>query len=237
MDALLAGQAIEKIFLQRQATGDDIAQIKKIARERNVPVSQVPPEKLMGLTRESHQGVVAIAGVIHYQELQDVISFVVEKGDCPLFVLSDGLTDIRNIGAIARTALALDAHGLILPVSSSPALSEGAVKTSAGALRKLALCRIPSVQQAIDVLRMNGIQIVGAEMRGSVPLYEANLTLPTCIVMGSEETGVSKDVLKRADALVHIPMPGGFESLNVSVAAGLMLYEAMRQRLILNKLA
>jgi 23S rRNA (guanosine2251-2'-O)-methyltransferase len=138
---------------------------------------------------------------------------------------------VRNVGAIARSALCCGAQGLILPLSHIAALNEEAIKTSAGALRKILLCRIPSTQQAIDVLRLNGIQVVGTQMLGSVPIYECDMTAPTAVVMGAEDTGIGKDVLKRADALVRIPMAHEFDSLNVSVAAGIVLYEAMRQRL------
>lgn len=231
LEAIEAGTTIEKIFLLRTATGEEISSIKKLANTRQIPVSSVPEEKLNNLTRSNHQGVVAFTSLLQYTELQDAINYVVDKGDTPLFLLLDGLTDVRNIGAIARTALCCGAQGLILPLSNSASLTEDAIKTSAGALRQILLCRIPSVPQAIDVLRLNGIQVFGTQMKGSVPIYETNLSLPTCIVMGGEESGISKDVLKRADALISIPMPGKFDSLNVSVATGMILYEAVKQRI------
>lgn len=231
LEALEQGTAIEKIFLLRTATGPDINTIKQLAKERNIPISQVPVEKLNGFTRAQHQGVVAWTSLLEYVELQQAISHVVEKGETPLFILLDGVTDVRNVGAIARTALCCGAQGLILPTSSSASLTEEAIKTSAGALHKIMLCRIPSVPQAIDVLRLNGIQVMGTEMRGSVPVFETDLTIPSCIVMGAEDTGISKDVLKRADVLIRIPMAAKFDSLNVSVATGMILYEALRQRM------
>lgn len=231
LEALEQGTAIEKIFLLRTATGPDINTIKQLAKERNIPISQVPVEKLNSFTRAQHQGVVAWTSLLEYVELQQAISHVVEKGETPLFILLDGVTDVRNVGAIARTALCCGAQGLILPTSSSASLTEEAIKTSAGALHKIMLCRIPSVPQAIDVLRLNGIQVMGTEMRGSVPVFETDLTIPSCIVMGAEDTGISKDVLKRADVLIRIPMAAKFDSLNVSVATGMILYEALRQRM------
>lgn len=230
LEALQAGTAIEKIFILRSATGEEISAIKKLANEQNVPLAQVPVEKLNGLTKAQHQGVVAYAGLLTYVDLQNAISHVVERGEVPLFILLDGVTDVRNVGAIARTAWCCGAQGLILPTSHGVSLSEDAIKTSTGALRKIMLCRIPSVPQAIDVLRLNGIQVLGTEMRGSIPVYEADLRAPACIVMGAEDTGISKDVLKRADTLIRIPMVQPFDSLNVSVAAGMILYEAVRQR-------
>ena len=231
IEALKGGTTIEKIFLLRTATGEEITSIRKLAKERNIPVSNVPEEKLKSMTQAMHQGVVAWTSLLNYIDLQDAISHVVDQGKVPLFILLDGVTDVRNVGAIARTALCCGAHGLILPTSSSASLTEEAVKTSAGALHKILLCRTPSVQQAVDVLRLNGLQVLGTQMKGSIPVYDTDMTIPSCIVMGAEDTGISKDVLKRADVLVHIPMAEEFDSLNVSVATGMMLYEAMRQRI------
>ncbi|MGN6477607.1 MAG: TrmH family RNA methyltransferase, partial [Flavipsychrobacter sp.] len=176
MEAIEQGKPIEKIFLLRSASGEEINQIKKLAREHHIPISQVPVEKLNNLTRAQHQGVVAWASLLQYVELQDAISLVVEQGKVPLFVLLDGVTDVRNVGAIARTAWCCGAQGIILPTSSSASLTEEAIKTSAGALHKIMLCRIPSVPQAIDVLRLNGVQVLGTEMKGSVPVFESDLT-------------------------------------------------------------
>jgi 23S rRNA (guanosine2251-2'-O)-methyltransferase len=232
LEALEQGVTIEKIFLLRTAAGPEINTIKQKAREFNIPVSQVPVEKLDYLTKVLHQGVVAWTSLLQYIDLQDGISHVVEKGEVPLFLLLDGITDVRNVGALARSALCCGAQGIILPASHAASLGEDAIKTSAGALRKILLCRTPSVKQAMDVLRLNGIQILGTQMKGSVPVYESNLSIPSVVVMGAEDTGISKDVLKRADQLIRIPMVSGFDSLNVSVAAGMILYEALRQRLL-----
>lgn len=232
LEALELGTTIEKIFLLRTATGPEIIAIKQKAKEYNIPISQVPVEKLDYMTRSQHQGIVAWTSLLQYIDLQAGISYVVEKGETPLFLLLDGITDVRNVGAIARSALCCGAQGIILPTSHAASLTEEAIKTSAGALRKILLCRTPSVQQAMDVLRLNGIQILGTQMKGSVPIYESNLTIPTVIVMGAEDTGISKDVLKKADQLIRIPMVTNFDSLNVSVAAGMILYEALRQRVM-----
>ena len=232
LEALEQGVTIEKIFLLRTANGEDINRIKVRARELNIPISQVPVEKLDYLTKVQHQGIVAWTSLLQYVELQAGISYVVEKGEVPLFLLLDGITDVRNVGAIARSALCCGAQGIILPASHAASLTEDAIKTSAGALRKIMLCRTPSVPQAMDVLRLNGIQVLGTQMKGSVPVYESDLTIPSVIVMGAEDTGISKDVLKRADQLIRIPMVNNFDSLNVSVAAGMILYEALRQRVL-----
>jgi 23S rRNA (guanosine2251-2'-O)-methyltransferase len=232
LEALEQGTTIEKIFILRSASGPEINTIRQKAREQNIPTSLVPAEKLDSLTKVQHQGVVAWTSLLQYTDLQAGISFVVDKGDTPLFLLLDGVTDVRNVGAIARSALCCGAQGIILPTSHAASLTEEAIKTSAGALLKILLCRIPSVQQAMDVLRLNGIQVLGTQMKGSIPVHECELTIPTCIVMGAEDTGISKDVLKRADQLIRIPMAHDFDSLNVSVAAGMILYEAQRQRIL-----
>ena len=232
MEALEGGSVIEKIFLLRSASGPEIISIKQLARDRQVPISQVPVEKLNSMTKAQHQGVIAWTSLLHYVDLQSAISYVVDEGKTPLFILLDGVTDVRNVGAIARSALCCGAQGLILPTSHAASLTEEAIKTSAGALRKIMLCRIPSVEQAIDVLRLNGIQVLGTQMKGSIPVYESDLTLPTTVVMGAEDTGISKDVIRRADQLIRIPMSADFDSLNVSVAAGMIMYEAQRQRIL-----
>ena len=232
LEALEQGTTIEKIFLLRTATGIEINEIKKLAKERNIPISQVPIEKLDYLSKNPHQGVAAWASLIQYIDLQEAISHVVEKGQSPLFLLLDGITDTRNVGAIARSALCCGAHGIILPLSHTAALTTEAIKTSAGALNKILLCRIPSVQQAIDVLKLNGIQIFGTFLKGSIPIYECDFSGPTTIIMGAEDTGISKEAIKRVDTLIKIPMVSTFDSLNVSVAAGIILYEAMKQRIL-----
>ncbi len=229
-EALATGVSIEKIFLLRSASGEDISTIKRLAAQLNIPLTQVPAEKLDRFTKSNHQGVIALAGLLQYTELQDGISHVVESGATPLLIMLDGITDVRNIGAIARTAWCCGVQGLTLPTSHAATLGEDAIKTSAGALNKIMLLRTPSAQQAMDVMRLNGIQILGTELRASIPVHEADFSAPTCIVMGAEDKGISKEVLKRADTLIHIPMATKFDSLNVSVATGMVLYEAMRQR-------
>ena len=214
----------------RSASGEEINTIKRLAAQHNIPLVQVPQEKLDRFTKSAHQGVVALAGLLQYTELQDGISHIVESGATPLLIMLDGVTDVRNIGAVARTAWCCGVQALILPTSHAATLGEEAIKTSAGALGKIMLLRTPSAQQAIDVLRLNGIQVLGTELRASIPLHQADFSAPTCIVMGAEDKGISKEVIKRADTLIHIPMATKFDSLNVSVATGMVLYEAMRQR-------
>ena len=231
VEAILGGRAIDKILFQRNVSGESIGEIRKLAKEKNIPIQQVPPEKLHSLTRANHQGVIAFAAMIAHQDLQAVIDFVVGRGDIPLIMLLDGVTDIRNIGAIARTALCCGVSALVIPDKGVGALQEEALKSSAGALEKIPVCRVNSLMKAVDDLHLNGIKVFASAMTAPGRLQELNLAEPCAFVMGSEDRGVHPPLMKICDQSFRIPMAGGFESLNVSVAAGMILYEAMRQRM------
>ena len=233
-EALQTGKQLEKIFLQGNVHGDTIDLIKKLAAEQLVPISKVPIEKLNNFNVSNHEGCIAQIAKVQYQDLQSVISFVVESGETPLFVMLDGITDIRNIGGIARSALSFGAHALIIPEKGVGTLNEDAILTSAGALEELAVCRVPSLMKAVDDLHLNGIKVYATEMTAGTKCFEMDFTEPCAIVMGGEEKGIYAALLKICDAQFQIPMPGDFESLNVSVATGITLYEIARQR-ILNK--
>lgn len=231
LEALMEGIRLERIYLQKNATGEAIDRIRQLARDQAIPVNLVPHEKLSAMTRIQHQGVVAINSIIEYVELQDAIDWVNQQGQVPLFVMLDGITDVRNIGAIARSAKCCGSQLIILPDKGVGALNEEAMKSSAGALQKIMITRVNSLLKAIDTLRMNGIEIVVTEMQGKDPIYATDLTQPICLVMGSEDKGVQPYIAKAATMRCSIPMPGGFESFNVSVASGIFLYEATRQRM------
>jgi len=168
---------------------------------------------------------------VQYQDLQSVIDWINDKGEAALLLMLDGVTDVRNIGAIARSAVCCGAHAIIIPDKGVGALNEDAVKSSAGALEKLNICRVNSLLKAVDDLHLNGIKVFTSEMHAKQKLFELNLTEPCCVIMGNEEKGVQSYLTKAADAHFSIPMKGEFDSLNVSVAAGMILYEAMKQRL------
>lgn len=232
IEAIQSGRAIDKIFFQRNVSGDSIGTIRQLAREHNIPIQQVPPEKLHSFTKANHQGCVAIAGLVQYMDLQQVIDHVLGNGETPLFVILDGITDVRNIGAIARSAVCCGAQAVIIPDKGVGALNEEAMKSSAGALEKINICRVNSLMKAVDTLRLNGIKVLATEMTAPKMLFEEDLTVPCCLVMGSEDKGVFPALLKICDATIKIPMAGQFESFNVSVATGIILYEAMKQRLL-----
>ncbi|HMH21590.1 MAG TPA: 23S rRNA (guanosine(2251)-2'-O)-methyltransferase RlmB [Puia sp.] len=231
IEAIKSGRPLDKILLQRNVSGESIEEIRGLAREHNIPVQVVPGEKLASLTRANHQGVLAFAALVQYLDLQEVIDHVVASGAMPLFVMLDGVTDVRNIGAIARSAVCCGAQALIVPDKGTGALNEEAMKSSAGALELIQICRVNSLLKAVDSLHLNGIKVYTSEMRADKKIFELQLAEPCCIVMGSEDNGVQPYIHKAADEHFMIPMAGKFDSFNVSVAAGISLYEAMKQRL------
>ena len=230
-EALKQKQMIDKILLFKNASGDSIREIRDLARDLNIPIQYVPNEKLNSLTSINHQGVIAFKSGIIYQDLQQVIDWVNEKGETALFVILDGVTDVRNIGAIARSAVCCGAQALIIPDKGVGALNEDAVKSSAGALEQINICRVNSLMKAVDTLHLNGIKVFASEMTAEEKLFELNLTEPAAVIMGREDKGVFPALMKICDQQFRIPMAGSFESLNVSVATGMILYEAMRQRM------
>ena len=230
IEAIQSGRAIDKILFQRNVSGESIGDIRRLAKQYNIPIQQVPPEKMHSYSRANHQGVIAFAALVAYIDLQQVIDHTIAEGKIPLFVILDGVTDVRNIGAIARTALCCGAQALIIPDKGVGALNEEALKSSARALERINVCRVSSLMKAVDELHLNGIKVFASEMTADDILPALNLTEPCAIVMGSEDNGVFPALMKICDGKFKIPMAGDFESLNVSVAAGMILYEAMKQR-------
>lgn len=224
------GKQLDRIYLDNRAAGQEISAVKKLAAQNAIPINYVPAAKLNGFNITGHGGVVAQIAKVHYQDLQDVISFVTESGEAPLFLILDGITDIRNIGGIARTALCTGVHAIIIPDKGVGALNEDAILTSAGALEKIAVCRVNSLMKAIDELHLNGIRVFATDMKAEKNIADADFSIPAAIVMGSEEKGIYPALIKICDEKIKIPMKGDFESLNVSVATGMILYEAMKQR-------
>jgi 23S rRNA (guanosine2251-2'-O)-methyltransferase len=231
INALKTGKQLERIYLQQTLGAAAAGDVVKLAQQHNVPINKVPVEKLNGFNIQNHEGCVAVISKIQYQDLQQVISFIVDKGQTPLFVILDGVTDIRNIGAIARTAYCCGVQAIIIPDKGVGALNEDAITTSAGALEKIAVCRVNSLMKAVDELHLNGIKVFVSEMTASAKVFDLDFSEPCAVVMGSEDKGVTPALMKICDQNFNIPMAGNFESLNVSVATGMILYEAMKQRL------
>ncbi len=231
IEAIRSGIQLDRIYMQNALQGDQVVQIKNLSQINQIPINYVPIGKLISFNVEGHEGCVALISKVKYHDLQDVISFVVEKGESPLFLILDGITDIRNIGGIARTAFCCGVHAIIIPDKGIGALNEDAILTSAGALEKIPVCRVNSLMKAIDDLHLNGIRVFASEMKAEKNLQDCNFKEPVAIVIGSEEKGIYQALLKSCDEKFKIPMAGDFESLNVSVANGIILYEAMKQRM------
>ena len=229
IEALEAGREIDKILLKRGLRSSEVSHIMDVAKERTIPVQIVPEERLTRLTRKQHQGVIAFISEIEYTQLDQLIPMLYEEGRSPFVVLLDGLTDVRNFGAIARTAECAGVDAIIIPERGSVSVTADAVKTSAGALHRIPVCRVSSIQAAVTLLQENGIQIVAASEKAADIYTESELSLPLGLVLGAEDHGVSQDVLSRAEKIVRIPQVGAIGSLNVSVAGGILIYEVVRQ--------
>lgn len=231
MEAIQSGKQLERIYLQTEARGMVIDEIRSLALQNHIPINKVPLAKLNGFNISNHEGCVALLAKVQYQDLQGVISYVVEKGKSPLFLILDGITDIRNIGGIARTAYCCGVDAIIIPDKGVGALNEDAILTSAGALEKINVCRVNSLMKAVDELHLNGIKVFASEMTVEKNLFDCDFKEPCAIVMGSEEKGIYPALFKICDDKFKIPMLNNFESLNVSVATGMILYEVMKQRM------
>jgi 23S rRNA (guanosine2251-2'-O)-methyltransferase len=230
LEAIQGGQQIDRLYLQGNGYRNMLEEMRKIAAQNAIPVNYVPVEKLNSFNVGDHGGCIALISKVQYLDLQEIISWVVEKGNVPLFLILDGITDIRNIGGIARTAFCTGVQAIIIPDKGIGALNEDAVSTSAGALEKIPICRVNTLIKAVDQLHLNGIKVLASEMIAEKAVFNLDLNEPVAIVMGSEEKGIYPALLKACDEKFKIPMAGNFESLNVSVATGMILYEVMRQR-------
>lgn len=229
-EALLSGTSIEKIFIQKGIQKEGITQLLQSARQQEIPVSFVPIERLNRLHR-NHQGIAAVVSTVQFYKTDDILAQAYGRGEFPLLLIADRITDVRNFGAMARTALCCGVHAIIIPQTDTAALNAEAVKSSAGALNSMPVCREKNLVQLVKQLKLNGIQVIASEMKGSKYIYDADLKIPTAIIMGSEGEGIAGELLRLADEIVRIPMAGKFDSLNVSVATGMILYEATRQRM------
>lgn len=234
IEALQNNMALDRIYLSMKSADPQFNEIKRLASQNGIPVNFVPLAKIDGFNISDHEGVVAQIAKVQYQNLQDIISLVIESGEVPLFLVLDGITDIRNIGGIARTAYCTGVHAIIIPDKGVGALNEDAILTSAGALEKIAVCRVNSLMKAVDELHLNGIKVFASDMKAAQNIGDSIFTEPCAIVIGSEEKGIYPALLKICDEKIKIPMKGDFDSLNVSVATGIILYEAMKQRLNLS---
>jgi 23S rRNA (guanosine2251-2'-O)-methyltransferase len=230
IEAIEAGKEIDKILVKKDIQSELSKELFAALKGKLIPVQRVPVERINRITRKNHQGVVAFISAITYQREEDVVPFLFEQGKNPLLVMLDGLTDVRNFGAIARTCECAGVDAVIIPAKNSVSVNADAMKTSAGALHTLPVCREQSLTTAIKFLKDSGFKIVAATEKGDYDYTKANYADPVCIIMGAEDTGVPYEHLKLCDEWIKIPMLGKIESLNVSVAAGVLIYEAVKQR-------
>ena len=230
VEAIESHKQIEKLYIKRGAEGQLMNELKDLCMRHHLRWQEVPIEKLNRLTRGNHQGVVAQMAAIDYVTVEDILERVPED-ETPLIVVFDGVTDIRNFGGIARSAECAGAHGLITPLKNSAPVNADAIKTSAGALNVIPVARVGSIRNTLKALQADGFQVVAATEKSRKLLYDADFRKPTVIVMGAEDVGISKEVLKLCDEQLAIPLIGHIESLNVSAAAAIMLFEVVRQRI------
>lgn len=231
LEAIRSGKEVEKLFLQNNLNNPLIKELKSELKSNGIHFQLVPIEKLNRLTRNNHQGVVGFVAEISYHKVEDVIPQLFEKGINPIILILDRITDTRNMGAIARTAECMGASAIIIPSRGSAIVNADTVKTSAGALHYIPICREDNLKVVIDYLKDSGISIVACSEKTNDFIYQTDYKNPVAIILGSEENGISGEYMKRADAIVKIPMSGKIESLNVSVAAGMILSEVVRQRM------
>ena len=236
IEAIQSGSEIDKILVRRDMTSELSRELFTALNGLEVPVQKVPLEKLNRITLKNHQGVIAFISPVTFQHIEDIIPSIYEEGRMPFIVVLDGVTDVRNFGAIARTCECAGVDAIVVPLKGGAALNGDAVKTSAGALLKIPVCREHNIVNALKFIVSSGIKVVAATEKASQNYTETSMSEPLAIVMGAEDEGVSPEILRLCDNMVKIPMLGTIDSLNVSVAAGVLIYEAVRQRGVIDSL-
>lgn len=229
-EALEAGRNIERILIRKGLQGDQVQPLLQLIRQAGIPYQMVPVEKLNRVTRKNHQGIIAITAMVTYQPIEEVVALVFESGKDPLIIILDGITDVRNMGAIARSAEAAGADAILIPEKGSAQINPDAMKTSAGALSIIPVCRTPDLIRSVRYLKNAGLKITGATEKTDILYYQADFHSPVAIIMGAEDVGISPALLDLCDQEVRIPMLGKISSLNVSAAAAVLLFEVVRQR-------
>jgi 23S rRNA (guanosine2251-2'-O)-methyltransferase len=231
IEAIEAGKEIDKILIKKDLSSDLSRELFAVLRDYDVPVQRVPMEKLNRLSRKNHQGVIAFTAAVTYHRIADIIPQLYEEGKTPFIVVLDGVTDVRNFGAIARTCECAGVDAIVIPVRGGAAVNADAVKTSAGALHTIPVCREHHLLETVKFLKNSGIQIVAASEKAAQSYTAVDYSVPVAIVMGAEDVGISPDIIRISDHLVSIPIRGTIQSLNVSVATGVLVYEAVKYRI------
>lgn len=231
IEAVNSGKNVDKVFVQKGLRGELFQELERLLRSEKINTSYVPVEKLNRLVRGNHQGVVAQISPVEFHDIEDLVLSVIESGQTPLFLLLDQLSDVRNFGAIIRTAECTGVSGIIIQKKGGAPINGDTIKTSAGAIFKIPICKVDHIKDAVFHMQASGINVVAATEKAKDTLYDVDFKLPTAIIMGSEGKGINPSVLKVSDNLAKLPILGDIESLNVSVACGAFLYEVVRQRL------
>jgi len=230
IEAIKAGKQIDRLLIKQGLQGPLYHELMTEVKANNIVYQIVPLERIELVTRKNHQGVLAWLSVIEYQYIANLLPMIYEKGEDPLIIALDGVSDVRNFGAIVRTAECFGAHGIIIPEKGSARVTADAVKTSAGALHTFPVCREKSIVRSIEFLKDSGLKVFCAGEKSGKPASKVNLTGPSVLILGSEDKGISRELISLSDDQIMIPMTGSIGSLNVSVAAGILLYEIVRQR-------
>lgn len=230
IEAIDSGKEAEKVFIQKGLRGDTIGELMKMLRERSIPYQFVPVEKLNRLTRKNHQGVVANISPVVFYNIEDVLPGIYEEGKTPFILILDRITDVRNFGAILRTAECTGVDAVVIPSKNTAQLNSDTIKSSAGAIFKIPICRSDNLKTTIEFLKQSGLKMVAATEKAEKIHFKADFTEPLGIILGSEGEGISGEYLKKADLEIKIPIKGEIDSLNVSVAASVLMYEVVRQR-------
>ena len=230
IEAVKAGKQIDRLLIKQGLQGALYHELMIEVKKHNIAYQIVPVERIELVTRKNHQGVLAWLSLIEYQSITNLLPMIFEKGEDPLVIALDGVSDVRNFGAIVRTADCLGAHAVIIPEKGSARITADAIKTSAGALHSFPVCREKSIVRSIEYLKESGLKVFCAAEKAGIKAYQASLTGPVVLILGSEDKGISRELLAMADYQVEIPMSGKIGSLNVSVATGILLYEIVRQR-------
>ena len=230
MEAIESGKTIDKVLFQKGLQGELFKQLFYEVRQRKIPFQYVPQEKLNRLTRQNHQGVIAFLSAIEYCDIYNIVPTIFEEGRVPFLLMLDKITDVRNVGAIARSAECAGVDAIILPLNGGAQLNEDAVKSSAGALHKVPVCRHSNLVEVIQYLKDSGIEVIGVTEKANHAHYNKDFTGPVCLIMGNEYEGLAWDYLRHCNDTVNIPMVGTVRSLNVSVATGIALFEIVKQR-------
>jgi 23S rRNA (guanosine2251-2'-O)-methyltransferase len=230
LEAINSGKEIDKIMIRKGLTGELSHELMSLLKPSGIPYQFVPVEKLNRITRKNHQGVIAFISLIPYSPIEEIIQGTFERGESPFILLLDGITDVRNFGAIARSAEVAGVHAIVIPEKGGAQINSDAIKTSAGALLSLPVCRSSNLEKTAIDLRVSGLRIIGTSEKAEKLFYQTSMEGPIVLVMGSEDTGISSGLLRICDELVKIPQHGRIKSLNVSAAAAVMIFEAVKQR-------